>query len=146
MSGCCRSLQATSTLGSLQESSVIKELADNHRASFLPISPAGDSYTYCAIYNCNPLFTYNVIRGFSQQQQQQQHISIMKFVVTFVVLVGVVYAIAYRNALAVGITHEQAVAFWKLQVMWVMGIAATFIVGATVYAKIKSRSSRSKAK
>jgi hypothetical protein len=63
----------------------------------------------------------------------------MKAIATLLVFMGLIgsaYALTYRNALTVGITHEQVVAFWKLQMLWILGIAGTMFVSGILYSVI----------
>lgn len=63
----------------------------------------------------------------------------MKYVILFLSLIVLVYVMAYHNALAVGITHEQAVAFWQRQLICVLGGAVLFYSIGVAYVLTSSR-------
>lgn len=54
-------------------------------------------------------------------------------------MIVAIYVLAYHNALAVGITHEQAVAFWQRQIICVLGGAVLFYSGAVAYIYLLAR-------
>ena len=63
----------------------------------------------------------------------------MKYLIFLLALAAAVYLLAYHNAMAVGITHEQAVAFWYRQLICVGIGAAVVWGGSAAYVIISSR-------